>query len=80
MEPADVHHIVCLVGHHGHDLEGQLQSFGLLYEVGSVGVLEDGLQQHVVLGQTLDRFYQQVRQPKLVPVLQPDFLREKKMY
>ena len=74
LQPADVHHVVGLVGDDGHDLEGHLQRLGLLEQVGPLGVFEDGLQQHVVLGQPLDGLDQQVSQPQLETVLQPDLL------
>ena len=43
LQPPDVHHIVGLVGHHGHDVEGLAKGLGLLGAAGPLRILDDGL-------------------------------------
>ena len=43
LQPPDVHHIVGLVGHHGHDVEGLAKGLGFLGAAGPLRILDDGL-------------------------------------
>ena len=79
LQPANVHHVVRLVWHDGHDVEGLGDGLGLLRQPCPLGILEDRLQQHVVLGQPLDGLDQQVSETELETQLQPDVLGERKL-
>ena len=43
LQAANVHHVVGLIGHHGHDVEGLAQGLGLLSEAGPLRIFDYGL-------------------------------------
>ncbi len=61
LQSSDVHHFVSLVRHDRHDVKCARKSRGLVRQAGPLRVFEDGLQEHVVLRQPLDRFDQEIR-------------------
>lgn len=55
LQSSDIHHVVGLIGHNSHDVEGLSNGLGFLRQTCSLRILQGGLQQHVVLCQSLNR-------------------------